>query len=178
MRRADGARCAAIAAALLAFALPAAAQGGSSVRDEGTQEKRAEAEAVPPEFPKPGNLVEFYVSAGATNHFFVDATTLNPGTDGVVRYVLVVKTPGGATNVSFEGIRCSSGEYRIFSVGTGDGKWLKARDDWRPIREERVNRYRAALASDYFCPDGIAIRSADEGRRALRRGGAGKSYSP
>ena len=60
----------------------------------------------PPAFPRKESLREFYVSAVATNQYMIDESTLTVGSDGVVRYVLVVQTSGGATNVSFEGINC------------------------------------------------------------------------
>lgn len=127
-----------------------------------------------PAFPKEENLREFYVSAIATNKYLIDASTLVVGTDGVVRYVLVVKTSGGATNVSFEGIHCANRSWKHYATGNKDkDTWTKshaARIEWRPIENKPVNRHHAALSRDYFCPGGIAIYTADEGRNALRLG--------
>ena len=128
----------------------------------------------PPAFPRQENLKEFYVSALATNKYFIDASTLAVGADGVVRYVLVVQTSGGATNVSFEGIRCRERSWKHYATGRSDGAtWAMsraARNDWRPIENKPVNRHHAALSRDLFCPSGSAIQSADEGRNALRLG--------
>lgn len=138
--------------------------------DEPWQEQR---DVDPPAFPRPENLREFYVSAVATNKYFIDASTLAVGTDGVVRYVLVVKTAGGATNVSFEGINCKERSWRHYAAGHGDGTWMPSRairNEWRPIENKPVNRHHAALSRDFFCPVGTAIRTADEGRNALRLG--------
>jgi hypothetical protein len=124
-------------------------------------------------FPRPENLVEFYVSAVATNKYFIDASTLTVGNDEVVRYVLVVKASGGATNVSFEGMRCKDSTWKHYATGGNDGTWTKsraARNEWRPIEKKPVNGYHAALSHNLFCPVGNAIRSADEGRNALRLG--------
>jgi hypothetical protein len=127
-----------------------------------------------PAAPKNENLVEFYVGAATTNHFSIDATTLTVGTDGIVRYTLVVTTAGGATNTTFEGMRCSSGEYRIYASGRADGSWVKSRSElWRPIENKPVNRHHAALKLEFFCPDGIA-GSSDQTRAALRRGNNGR----
>lgn len=134
-------------------------------------EKWVEGETVLPAFPKPENLAEFYVSAATSNHFFVDGSSLSVGPDGVVRYALVVKTAGGATNISFEGIRCSSAEYKLYATGRSDGTWAKARvEEWRRIENKPVNRHHAALYSDYFCPDRTPIANPAEGREALRLG--------
>lgn len=135
---------------------------------------REQRDVEPPAFPKQENLREFYVSAVATNKYFVDASTLAVGDgDGVVRYVLVVQTSGGATNVSFEGINCKELTWKHYATGRSDGTWVKSRAlhiDWRPIENKPVNRHHAALSRDFFCPGGNAIGSADEGRNALRLG--------
>ncbi|MDP1733310.1 MAG: CNP1-like family protein [Sulfuritalea sp.] len=126
-----------------------------------------------PAFPKQENLIEFYVSAVATNKYSIDASTLAAGADGVIRYVLVVQTSGGATNVSFEGMHCKEKSWKHYATGRSDGTWIKtraARIEWRPIENKAVNRHHAALSRDLFCPMGNAIYTADEGRNALRLG--------
>ena len=138
--------------------------------EEPWQEQR---DVEPPAFPKQETLREFYVSAVATNKYLIDAATLAVGTDGVVRYVLVVQTSGGATNVSFEGINCKELSWKHYATGRSDGTWTKSRAlriEWRPIENKPVNRHHAALSRDLFCPNGSAIRSPDEGRNALRLG--------
>jgi len=146
---------------------------------EGEEEKVwKEEEVEPPTFPKQENLVEIYVSAVATNKYFIDASTLNVGTDGIVRYVLVVKTSGGATNVSFEGMRCKELTWKHYATGGSDGTWTKSRairTEWRPIENKPVNRHHAAISRDLFCPIGNAIQSPEEGRNALRLGKHPKS---
>lgn len=130
-----------------------------------------ESEVTLPAYPQDADLLEFYVSAATSNRFFVDAKTLNVGSDGVVRYALVVLTSGGATNVSYEGIRCSTREVKLYATGRSDKTWTAARNaEWHPIENKPVNRHHAALSRDYFCPGGSSILSAAEGRDALRRG--------
>lgn len=125
-----------------------------------------------PPSPIQSDLVQFYVSAATDNSFFIDASTISVGEDGVVRYVLVIQAGGGARNVSYEGIRCQTREHRIYASGRRDGSWSKSRNnEWAKIQEVYANRYNAALFMDYFCPDGTLVRSADEARRALRSGG-------
>lgn len=134
-------------------------------------QKWVEEEVEPPVFPQESNLREFYVSELTTNKFFIDAATLSVGKDGVVRYVLVVRTSGGATNITFEGIRCSSRELRIYASGRSDGSWAKARlSEWRLIENKLANRHHAELSRNLFCPNGTPLRSAAEGREALRLG--------
>ena len=123
-----------------------------------------------PPFPKEGDLIEFYVGPNVSNRFFIDKTSIAPGEDGVVRYTLVILTSGGATNVTYEGIRCDAGQLKTYGIGHNDGTWVKPRNtDWKPIENKPVNRHHAALRMEYFCTQGI-IRNQAEGIAALKRG--------
>ena len=136
------------------------------------QENRwTEAEAKPPSAPQEDGLLPFQVSAATDNRFFVDAASLQVGVDGVVRYVLVVKMPGGATNVSFEGIRCVTREVKVYALGRADGSWADARmAAWRPIPKPRANRQHNVLFDDFFCPRGSPVRDVEEAILALKQG--------
>lgn len=154
-------------------ALPAYAEINFRFRDfeeDPDEPKWQEGEATLPDFPKEEDLLEFYVSAGTANRFYVDGKSINPGADGVVRFALVVKTAGGAANTSFEGIRCGALETRLYAIGS-KGAWVPARNSaWKPIENKPINRHHAALSRDYFCPSRVPIQNAEEGRDALRRG--------
>ncbi len=149
---------------------PQVKQNNSPAEEEPWQELK---DVEPPAFPKQENLREFYVSPVNTNSHFIDTSTLIVGSDRIVRYVLVVVTSGGATNVSFEGINCDNRRWKLYATGRHDGTWVKsraARDEWRPIEYKSVNRHHSALNRDFFCPGGVAIVTAEEGRNALRLG--------
>lgn len=153
------------------LALPVAAQSSGAAAAQTKDPAAATDDIALPGFPEEKNLVPFYVSATTAHRFMIDATSLEVGGDGVVRYTLVVKTGGGATNTSFEGMRCATGEYRIYASGQPPGRWSAARlSAWRTIENKPTNRYHAALFHDLFCPGGVAIGSAGEGRAALRPG--------
>lgn len=124
-----------------------------------------------PAAPNPASLIPFYVSAATENRFFIDGATLSVGEDGVVRYVLIVQTAGGAKNTSFEGMRCVSRERRIYASGRLDGSWSKSRNnEWVRIRDAAGNRQYAELFLEYFCPGGAIARNAEEARQALLAG--------
>lgn len=107
-----------------------------------------------PAAPKPENLLPFYVSATATQNFAIDASSVTVGADGVVRYVLVTSSEAGARNVSYEGIRCSTYEKKLYAFGQPDGSWSRSRrDQWERIKGNAANRQHAALAKDYFCEE-------------------------
>lgn len=121
---------------------------------------------APPAYPTPANLLEYQVIGADGFRFFIDGSTLAPDKEGVVRYVLVARSPDGVDNVTFEAMRCPSAEQRIYALGH-DGRWTTARGAWRPIN---APRYRV-LYDEYFCPQAVAIRSAYEGVLALQQGG-------
>jgi hypothetical protein len=159
---------------LLAFVLVAvSARVLAAGFDSEYEEKQwEEIEAQLPDFPKPENLDSFYVSATTDNKFMIDRDSISIGADGVIRYTLVVLSASGAQNVSYDGLRCATGERRLYAFGRADKKWSKARSNqWTKIRESTLNRHHAALYFEYFCPDGIIARDAEEARLALRSGG-------
>jgi hypothetical protein len=152
----------------LAVLLPVGAMAGS---DEEEGRPWVEADLALPAYPADADLVEFNVSAATTNKYFIDSKSISVGSDGVVRYSLVILTSGGATNVTYEGIRCSAREFRAFAIGRSDRTWSPSRlSTWKPIENKPINRHHAALSHDFFCPRGVPIYRADDGRKALRRG--------
>lgn len=134
-----------------------------------------EIEAKIPAYPRPENLVPFDGGAASPHRYFIDAASLSIGEDEVVRYTLVVRTAGGATNVSFEGIRCEERQQKYYATGRPDGNWMRARNpQWRPIDPAReVNRHHNALYQDYFCAGErrrSTVRNVKEALDRLRRG--------
>lgn len=149
------------------------ASGAFAGFEEDYEAKRwEEVEIQLPPAPIAENLVSFYVSPTAQYKFMVDASSLTVGSDGVVRYVLVIEAPSGVRNVSYEGMRCETKERRFYASGRPDGSWSKARgNQWERVRDAVTNRHHAALFMEYFCPGGTIVWTADEARDALRRGG-------
>ena len=116
----------------------------------------------------PSRLFE---TAPAGHQFFIDAASVNIGSDGVVRYTLMMKTAGGAVNVSFEGIRCETREQKYYAFGQAGGGWTRARDPaWRPILVRQHTRHLSLLHSDYFCEGRDTVKTARAAVDALRYG--------
>jgi hypothetical protein len=116
-------------------------------------------------------LVEVKLHLVGTSDFryYVDWGSVSAGEDRIVRYALVARSPSGAENVTFEGLRCQ-GEYRVYAVATPEGAWAGRPSEWRPL-PRNPNAIQPALAKQYFCPGRAAIRSSEEGQRAIRSGG-------
>jgi hypothetical protein len=130
-----------------------------------------EEQVEPPAFPAAANLLEFNVPEGGGFRFFVDPATLSVGKDKVVRYTLVARSSDGVQNVSYEGLRCATADYRTYAFGRVDGSWSTSRSGWRPVDGPAAQRWRTTLYRDYFCPQNEPIRNAAEGVRALEQGG-------
>ena len=139
--------------------------------EEGDKKPWVELEVNPPPLPKPENLLRFEPSAASSNRFYIDQESIAVGGDGVVRYTLVVRSPSGAENISYEGIRCETIEQRYYAFGRRDGTWSNARsNEWRRIEYKVLNRHHGVLYVDYFCPDRHPIRSPKEAVHRFKYG--------
>jgi hypothetical protein len=153
------------AAVLTAFATPARAQD----LDMETKPWR-EIEAALPAYPRTENLVPLIAGQASGHRFFVDAPSLSIGSDGVVRYTLVIRTSGGAMNVTHEGMRCNERVLKIYAVGQQSGAWQQARDpQWRRLEYRTINNHHGILHSDYLCDGREPVKSAQEMVRRLRQ---------
>ena len=123
-----------------------------------------------PAFPSDEGLIQFHVSGASSFKFYIDAASVLPGPDGVVRYTLVARSPGGVSNISYEGIRCATSSWKMYALGN-DGRWSEKQTEWRDIEPRSVQRWHLELRHRYFCPGRLAIFTAAEGVSALRRGG-------
>jgi len=148
----------------------AAAQPKSDWEKEDEERNWREAEVVLPAYPRAENLLEFFVSSASPFRFYIDRPSLSVGADGVVRYTLVVRSPAGAETVSYEGMRCRTGEVKVFAFGRPDRSWAGHAAPWRRIEMKSVQRWHNALYGEYFCPSGAPILSAADGLDALRAG--------
>lgn len=135
----------------------------------GPEEEWKEGEFSFPAYPAASSLLRFEISGPSYNLHYVDPDSITIGTDGVVRYSVVVKTPSGVENISFEGIRCEEGQWKAYAFGR-HGKWQAARDaQWRTVPYQSLEGYRHALFRTYFCPDGLPRRSPEEIIASIKR---------
>ena len=132
----------------------------------------SEIEVQLPAFPEQNNLIQFQVGAVFDTKFMVDGASLSIGSDGVLRYTVVVESSSGARNVSYEGMRCATAERRFYAFGQPDKTWSKAKSNqWVKIRGT-TNNHHVELFTTYFCSSGpSAIRDASDMLKVLRQGG-------
>jgi hypothetical protein len=137
------------------------------------EDKKAwrEIEAALPPYPKATDLIAVDAGGAVRHQFFVDASSVSLGEDGVMRYATVVKTEGGATNVTFEGMRCETREQKLYALGHSDKTWARARDSkWQRIEFRDSAPHRFTLYRDYFCPARTRPTAPRQALDALRRG--------
>lgn len=145
---------------------------GAGEFDNDFEEKPwAEVAAQIPVFPAEEDWVEYRIGAVSDKKYFIDVKTLSFGSDGVVRYTLLVLTDQGAKNISYEGMRCASAERRLYAFGRSDKTWSKARNNqWVKIAGGS-NNHHVDLFTTLFCRNGaVLFRNDEDLRRALRSG--------
>jgi hypothetical protein len=130
-----------------------------------------ELQAQLPAYPNPENLLKFDAGPASTNFHYVDAPSITIGEDGVVRFALVIKSPQGAMNVSYEGIRCQTMEKRTYAYGRNDKTWARARiSKWVDLENIAQNYAQRALSRYFFCPNVTMVRDSEEAIDALKAG--------
>ena len=147
----------------------------------------AELQVQLPAYPKAENLLLFDAGPASRNLHYIDAPSINVGEEGVVRYSLVIKSPAGAMNVSYEGMRCASGsvregagekmfefhatEKRLYALGRDDKTWVRARvSKWEEVENVPQHYAQRALARYFFCPANSVVKDREEAIQALKRG--------
>ncbi|WP_116137499.1 CNP1-like family protein [Trinickia diaoshuihuensis] len=129
--------------------------------DRKSEWKEDKVETLPP-LPSEHDLIAFDVSQNSPLHYAVDAKSLNVGSDGVVRYTVVITSPSGARNVNYEGIRCDTYEWRLYAGlnADHDGWDRSVANDWTRIENGNLNAYQASLYQDYFCASKMVTGNA------------------
>jgi hypothetical protein len=155
--------------ALVACALLAACGGAPRSEPEADDALPAEEALVLPAYPLEADLVALPLAGPPGEfRFFVDGNSISAGKDGVVRYTLVARSAAGAHNVSYEGMRCASGELRTYALGRG-GEWIPAKGGWRALGAGSAQRWHEALYREYFCRLKQPVASRAAALEALRR---------
>lgn len=115
-----------------------------------------ESEVGLPPLPKDADLIPFSVNGSGEFRFAVDGKSVSVGPDKVVRFTVVITSPGGARNVNYEGMRCDAFERKLYAtLPQGATEWIpnrsEERDTWFRMETRARNAYAATLARDFFC---------------------------
>jgi hypothetical protein len=98
--------------------------------------------------------------------------------DRVVRYWIAIKSGKRISSLNYEGLRCSTGEYRSYAYASPQNSTqitpLK-NSRWKPVRTDRSRDYHRELAKNYLCSSGVP-RTLDGIRASF--GGSYQLHSP
>ena len=82
--------------------------------------------------------------------------------DGIVRYVMVATSTSGARNVMYEGLRCSTGEYRTYSRYSPEGEWKPVTDaQWRSVFGNMPSKHALRFAKGGACDGATSASTVD-----------------
>ena len=148
----------------LGFAIPASAQYADLDRADWKED------TVPPPPAYSGSgLIDIEMPRASSVRMGIDPKTITLNSDtGIVRYVVVARGPS-AVNAMYEGIRCATGEYRVYARQVQGGEWSPASDSaWKSMRGQVTYPHPYRLARDGICLGATANSVPEEMIRALR----------
>lgn len=141
----------------LAFCLSGTVAAQNSVDESDWKESEVPA---PPAFDV-SKLVTFEVSAGSSLVYGVDPASIRiTQRDGVVRYVMVATSASGARNVMYEGLRCSTAEFKTYARYSADGRWSPVSNpQWRSLFGNMPSKHALRFAQAGGCDNATAPSS-------------------
>jgi hypothetical protein len=125
-----------------------------------------EAEAPAPPALQTQKLIAVEV-AGSQLRWGVDPASIRIGPDRVVRYVVVGLGEAGAINALYEGLRCDTGEAKVYARQSRDGGWVKSSADWKTVHNNSATRHSLAIARAGACAGEAPNTSAEQIARDL-----------
>ena len=155
----------AITIAMLCMAWPVAAQ---QYADLDRPEWKEDAVPPPPAYSLRG-LIDVEMPAASSVKMGLDPDTISINQEtGIVRYVVIARGPS-AVNAMYEGIRCSTGEYRVYSRKTQDTEWTPSTSSgWKTMRGQVTYPHPYRLARDGICIGTGTNQTKDAMVRALK----------
>ena len=119
-----------------------------------------EASVPLPEYPAGFDWREIEMPGEVRQRVFIDAGSIQIGSDGVTRFTLRQLSGKGAENISREGVHCDERSLRSYGFADPAGKrWIEStRAKWQ--KASFGDPFRQTMLKN-LCPDGLAARSSD-----------------
>lgn len=133
------------------------------------QEGWQEDKIIVPAFPQKKDLLTISTPAQRSMRLFLDTRSLTLGKDFVTRLTYVIETQSGARNVFYEGIRCSTRQYKTYAIGDDKQEFIVQNNaQWHdlPYHEDQTLRY--TLFKHYLCDKTAIPKTPKEIVRAIR----------
>jgi len=130
--------------------------------------KWREGNLILPDFPHKKNLIELELPHSRVK-YYIDAKSVSVGKDHVARYTVVIESSSGSKNVFYEGIRCSTKQFKTYAYAVNT-KQLKPMPNaiWREIRGVGAYKYRLSLYEYYVCQNSAVRYKAHQIIQVLR----------
>ena len=143
----------AFSAAMTLTATCSVAQTGNGLDNPDWQEDQV---PPPPSFST-DKLIPLDMPAHVSVRIGVDPATITVGTDGVVRYVIVMTNSTGSTNAVYEGIRCFSDDVKTYARQSAAGQWTYLESPvWKAVNDNMPSRHALAFARQGGCQNRLA----------------------
>ena len=129
-----------------------------------------ESEVPPPPAFDFGKLVNFEVSPNSSLVYGVDPASISiTKSDGVVRYVMVATSASGVRNVMYEGLRCSTGEFKTYARYSPEGRWnMVSNPEWRTLFGSMPSKHALRFAQAGACDNAAVPLSVNALVRRLK----------
>lgn len=109
-----------------------------------------------PATPEEAFLQPFVLAREARHRYYIDRRSLAIGSDGIVRFTLVIRPQAGRLQSSYVGLHCKAGEWKTYAVISTEGQWRRASvPAWERIVFQRRDNARGDLYGYYLCSDGV-----------------------
>jgi hypothetical protein len=128
---------------------------------------------APPAALRTTGLVPLDVD-GSQLQWGIDPASVSIAADGIVRYVVTATGEGAAVNAFYEGVRCSTGELKVYARRSGDSGWVPARADWQTLFNNRGSRHSVLIARGGACTGSVPNVSAAQIVRDLTSNNKGR----
>ena len=134
-----------------------------------------ESEAPPPPALNLKSLVPFEVSTVSNLTWALDPTAVTIVGDGLVRYVVLARSPSGVFNALYEVINCSKAELKTYARMVGKEadavtqKWVAVQDpQWKSMYDV-PSKHALVLAKQGVCTGNTAAQTVSEIVASLKK---------
>lgn len=128
-----------------------------------------ESDVPPPPAFDSAKLIPVEVSQSSGLSFGVDPATIKITPEGIVRYVVVASSRSGAINAMYEGVRCATGNVRVYARYNRDSGWSPAANStWQSLFASQATRYSLMIARAGICRGNAPNLSVEQTVRDLR----------
>jgi hypothetical protein len=128
-----------------------------------------ESDVPPPPAFKIERLLEVVISRQSQLIWGVDQDSIKITPDGVVRYVVVARSPSGALNAMYEGLLCRKGEVITYARFNRDSGWSNVSSrEWKSFRALGQAAHSWRLAKEGLCDGAAPPTTVADAIRKLR----------